>query len=861
MRERAAGGDTRTPEQPTSQREQLVEQIVHGLATGRGSLVLGDAGVGKTYLAARALQAGGHEHHGPGTTTSVLGTAPAAPFAGLARLLGLPDRPMTDAEAEAATRRVTLVDHSRRPAVLAIDDAHLLDRSSAEVVARLARRGELLLVVTARPVAGSASPWYELWRDDVLNRLDVPELSLTEAEAMLTALLGGAVSAETTQVLWKETGGNAFHLHELVTDHREAGTVRARAGIWRLTGTVAPAPRQRPRVRRDLDGLSADALQTLRTLALLGPVRLSSVLDESGHHLVRELLDRGLVRTTSPRAHPEVLVDLPHRLLSQVVRADTPRPARRTILERAVMLRGGPPLQPHTVLLALEEDVTISAEAVRATVADATTHGRARDVLAIVDAALAARAPVTLSEVDTLTLLVERAFAHQALRHRDAALADLDTVLPRLLHHARSEPEDDQVPGLVVSVTTLRAGIVHEAEHGIDAALDALADGASWLATLPPRPQRPHRERDLDVARLVLLGYAGRHREAQAEAVRLLEDGHDAHHLLPLVCPTGLGLLQAGRFKDAERVVRRYRPVAAAHHESDPSSSGDLAVVAFFARLWSGEIADLDSPPSSALDAASWAGGAHLGRGLVAAAHGAWSPARRDLHAANARSSLAGNAGPVATGFGRAAEALAAAACGEDNDARALLTEIDEQPAGRSAALTGEIRLLTLDTLVWLRDPAAPTTARALADWAHAQQLARIELEARHRILVLDRWRDRPAEPAALRRIEELRPRVRSARAAALAQHAYALRRDDADLLEIAERELSRRGLWLPPGRQALALTHREREIAALARARLTSRTIAARLGVSARTVDSHLASAFTKLGVSSREDLSHALT
>ncbi len=48
----------------------------------------------------------------------------------------------------------------------------------------------------------------------------------------------------------------------------------------------------------------------------------------------------------------------------------------------------------------------------------------------------------------------------------------------------------------------------------------------------------------------------------------------------------------------------------------------------------------------------------------------------------------------------------------------------------------------------------------------------------------------------------------------------------------------------------------RGREIAALAAGGMTSRAIAARLTLSVRTVDSHLARVFTKTGVHSREGL-----
>jgi DNA-binding CsgD family transcriptional regulator len=55
-------------------------------------------------------------------------------------------------------------------------------------------------------------------------------------------------------------------------------------------------------------------------------------------------------------------------------------------------------------------------------------------------------------------------------------------------------------------------------------------------------------------------------------------------------------------------------------------------------------------------------------------------------------------------------------------------------------------------------------------------------------------------------------------------------------------------------------LTRREREVAGLAAAGLASREIAAKLFVSVRTVDNHLQNAYSKLGVTSRDELAPAL-
>ncbi len=70
-------------------------------------------------------------------------------------------------------------------------------------------------------------------------------------------------------------------------------------------------------------------------------------------------------------------------------------------------------------------------------------------------------------------------------------------------------------------------------------------------------------------------------------------------------------------------------------------------------------------------------------------------------------------------------------------------------------------------------------------------------------------------------------------------------------------------GLRTPPLARNVGvepLTAREREVALLAAAGRSSRDIANRLYLSARTVETHLARVYRKLGITSREELGEAL-
>lgn len=838
----------------------VVDQVRSELAEGRSVLVVGDAGVGKTHLVTAALSSlrVADETVPHVVTISGASARGGIPLGALEPLLG--DDALVSLGSVART--VDAVAASLRgrarggPLVLRVEDAHLLDTASSQALGWMVQQGEVQLVATARASAVAGSPWLELWKDDVVERVDVPAFTLAEVEHWLVAELGGQVSIDTVRRVWAETGGNAFHLSEVVRADRLGGALRQVDGVWVWTGRATPGRRLLDLVAHDMALLSTDARSALEIASLACPIPLSALLDLVPRPAIDELTRVGLV-TLTPRisvaGSGDVLVDLAHALYAEAVRSGIPRAQRRQVLLAVAELthdgqRSGPALV-RSVSLSLDCDMPVDPSRLRAAIDAAFEMQQPDTAVRIITAALRRG---LIEDIHRIELLVQRADAWWHMDEIAQASRDLAEAVDaiRLLVGPGS-----RAVRLMVAATAMQAGIAHYQDGDLLQALIAFGPTEWWLDGLPPGLALLGR-RELDVARLTRLGYAGRADLDAALAVLLSPSvGGIA---LPLACPTILGLAQSGRFADAHRIASRYAQLAVAHRDSYRWAVGEVAVATFLTTLWSGDLvsAEAFALARSADPAFEWVT-THVTRGLLGIAHGSWSSARTDLHAASARLGLA-ELGGVSI-FTQAAEAVAAAASGDGSAARALLTDLDASPLRSFGGLEPEVRLLRVDALLWMRDPRGTAEAASLASWAAAAGLVRVELEALHRCV--DRHgRGRVVDPLVLARVSELAGSVDGPRAEALVAHVSALAVGDPDLIRIAERALNRVGLWLPPLEAPVALTRREQEIAALAAGGMTSRAIALRLTLSVRTVDSHLARVFAKTGVHSREGLSVVL-
>src|ERR1035438_6646663 len=149
-------------------RGEELTAILSRLRRGVGTVVVGEAGLGKSVLARevrRQLDAGGLR------TQLVL----------CSRGSDFPLQMVTEAVA------------SGNLELLVVDDAHLLDDDSAELLWRLACNGPTQVVVTIRSGERVPDRVARLWTGGSCERLDLRPLAEPDIRLLLEGLLGGEV--------------------------------------------------------------------------------------------------------------------------------------------------------------------------------------------------------------------------------------------------------------------------------------------------------------------------------------------------------------------------------------------------------------------------------------------------------------------------------------------------------------------------------------------------------------------------------------------------------------------------------------------------------------------------------------------
>lgn len=294
----------------------VIRRALSGTGKQAGVVIVGPAGVGKTWLAREVLR----RAEATGERTKwIVGTesAHALPLGAFIGSLG-------DAMSDPLTnvRRVinSFVAQQRRGrTVIGVDDAHLLDGLSALVIHELAQSGGVRLVITVRSGSQEPDAVTALWKDGLLARLDLEPLSAAAAREVIEKTLDGPVDARTAARFRELTGGNTLFLRQLLSDQVAAGRMRQSAGVWVWHGDVAVSASLSDTVARQMGQLNPEVATVVDTLSQCEPLAVDVLCDLVPRRDLTVAESMGLVSVE--RTAGGLMARLAHPLFGELRRA------------------------------------------------------------------------------------------------------------------------------------------------------------------------------------------------------------------------------------------------------------------------------------------------------------------------------------------------------------------------------------------------------------------------------------------------------------------------------------------------------------------------------------------------------------
>lgn len=296
-----------------------------------GVLLAGSAGVGKTRLVSEVVarwRARGRECRWFVATRSA-GSVPLGVFAEIAETSEVdPLRRIRDVvaavSAPAAGGRVLVV----------VDDAHLLDEQSALVVHQVVRMGRATVLLAVRSRETPPDAVSALWKDQLLERLDLQPLSQEVTGRLAAAVLGGQVESSTATRLWRYTRGNVLYLRHLIDGERANERLTLRAGVWVWDGRPGVSAPLAELVQASIARQPESVLAVVDVLAVADPLEIDVLCTLTDPAAVEAAQRAGIV-TLDLDADP-ALARLTHPLIGEVRRAHTTPARLRTLRGRVV---------------------------------------------------------------------------------------------------------------------------------------------------------------------------------------------------------------------------------------------------------------------------------------------------------------------------------------------------------------------------------------------------------------------------------------------------------------------------------------------------------------------------------------------
>ncbi len=286
-------------------------------AAVRGAVLSGPAGVGRSALLAQFAA----DAAAQGATVQKFAGTPALSgieFGAVASLIPEPINELGQLAILQLAHRVIGERAQATDAVIAVDDAHLLDESSAALVHQLVTSGTVFVVLTIRRGSALPDPITSLILSDNVATTELVALSEIDTVAVIHAMVGGPVEHLAGVELVTLSGGNPQHLHWLINDALSLGTLQSVDGIWQQTGTLVGGEGVKRLFFQTLSSLSTDELRALELLAIAVSMPFPQLEGLVQLPVLHGLEEAGLIWIDPDRAPSTVFPS--SALLAEVVR-------------------------------------------------------------------------------------------------------------------------------------------------------------------------------------------------------------------------------------------------------------------------------------------------------------------------------------------------------------------------------------------------------------------------------------------------------------------------------------------------------------------------------------------------------------
>ncbi|MCV7013613.1 ATP-binding protein, partial [Mycolicibacterium madagascariense] len=312
----------------TAGRDATRERLESALGSGRGAVLVGAPGVGKTVMARAVAREFGRQHPGVATRwVSATESATAIPFGAFSHLVEL-----AGADEPAALLRAAQESLRRYAATgltLVVDDAHHLDTLSATLVHQIALSGMARLLLTVRHGEPCPDAVVALWRDGVLERCEIDPFDADESAGLLEQVLGGPVEGVSAARMFDASRGNPLCLRHLVEAAVDAGSLRQVEGVWQLRGEMRLTPELSTLIDQRLRTLDPEVRTVLEFLAIEEPLSAADLAEVAGADALERAVTSGVVTTSDQGGH--LLVHPFHPLYTERIRSGLGRLAARRL--------------------------------------------------------------------------------------------------------------------------------------------------------------------------------------------------------------------------------------------------------------------------------------------------------------------------------------------------------------------------------------------------------------------------------------------------------------------------------------------------------------------------------------------------